>query len=126
MLVDTHINEALEHPPFSNCTQNKSVFLQGREVRRKCLFRNLSNEKSYINAPGSLYVSRSSCSFKVKYTYSKRIIFKEEARANENFLEGTLDNVGVLISVSEEILLREYGFVTVSFSNCEAVKIIHF
>jgi len=32
----------------------------------------------------------------------------------------------VLISVSEEILLREYGFVTGSFSNCVAVKLIHF
>jgi hypothetical protein len=57
---------------------------------------------------------------------SNELFFKEEARASENFLEETLDNVGVLVIVSEEILLREYGFVTVSFSNCVEVKLIHF
>jgi len=40
-------------------------------------------------------------------------------------LEEILDIAAVLISVSEEILLREYGFVTVSFSNCVAVNLIH-
>jgi hypothetical protein len=57
---------------------------------------------------------------------SNELFFKEEARPNENFLEEILDIATVLISVSEEILLREYGFVTVSFSNCVAVNFIQF
>jgi len=44
MLVDTHINKALEQLRFSNCAQNKSIFLHGCDAHRKCLFRNLSNE----------------------------------------------------------------------------------
>jgi hypothetical protein len=39
--------------------------------------------------------------------------FLKKKSSNENFLEETLDNVGVLISVPEEMLLREYGCVTV-------------